>query len=227
MRRSHYYLGLILCFYAHLNASALASTQYVKDTVYVPMRSGPSNQHRIIHKGLKSGTALTLMNSEETDGWMFVRTSEDLEGWIPKQYLIDTPTAAITLANKLKELSALKAKSEKISTSAQSQKSTLNKTEKKLKQFERNNQKLNTELKKIKSISSGAIELDKKYQNLLEQHQLLQTANDALKAENTNLKNDQRFSQMFYGALLIIIGMLMAVIIPRLKVKKRSSEWAN
>src|SRR5262245_31463356 len=38
-----------------------AETQYIIDTLTVPLRRGPSNQHKIIHAGLPSGTSLEIL----------------------------------------------------------------------------------------------------------------------------------------------------------------------
>lgn len=212
------------CFLA---ISINAETVYVKDELYVPLRSGPSSQHRILHKGLKTSTALELLGKNEDESWINVKTSGGLEGWIPSQYIISTPTserlltkAKQDLANLNKTYSAAKGKLEEVSAE-------LDKTKAKLRSTESAQQKSTMELHRIRSISSGAIELDIKYQKLLEDHELLQTENDTLNAENESLKSDQRFSFMFYGAALVLIGMFMSVIIPRLKPKKRHSEWKN
>ena len=168
-----------------------------------------------------------MIEVDEEAGWVHVRTPSQLEGWIPSQYIVKSPTASIKLNALSQKHSALSAELEKLKAEYAKAQNALSKSQSSLKTTESAQQQATMELRRIKSISSGAIELDRKYQKLLEDHELLQTSNDALNAENSSLKNDQRFSYMFYGAALIIIGMLMAVIIPRLKLKKRHSEWAN
>lgn len=208
-------------------SSASAETAYVKDEILVPLRSGPSSQHRILHKGIRSNTVLTVLAKSEDNNWINVRTPSQLDGWLPAQYVVSSPTASIKLASLSQKFDALSKKHEALQDKYGATSSELNKTKTTLTKTESAQQKSTMELHRIKSISSGAIELDQKYQKLLEDHELLQTANDALNAENTSLKNDRRFSYMFYGAMLVITGMFMAVILPRLKMKKRHSEWAN
>lgn len=207
--------------------AAWSQTVYIKDELYVPLRSGPSSQHRILHKGLKTSTSLSVLGKNDDESWVNVRTTRGLEGWIPSQYILAKPTAAIELTSTRKKLEILSKQYAELSNKYKTASSELSKTKKNLRSTESAQQKANMELHRIKSISSGAIELDQKYQALLEEHEVLQTVNDTLNAENESLKADQRFSYMFYGAILIIIGMFMAVIIPRFKIKKRHSEWAN
>lgn len=211
-----------------LNTYAWAETQYIQDELYVPIRSGPGTQYRILHKGLKSGTPLELINAEEESSvWTKIKTTNGLEGWIRSQYLQVAPTSALKLKQAQSELSALKERSkrqEKRLSELEKQLATSNQD---LSSNQKDKQEISLELHRIKSISSGAIELDLKYQNLLETHELLQTENDTLMAENTNLRADRRFSYMVYGAGLMLLGMLVSVILPRLRFKKRNSEWVN
>jgi SH3 domain protein len=204
-----------------------AETNYIRDELYVPLRSGPTTQHRIVHRGLKSGLALERLNESDDGDWIQIKTPGGLEGWVQAQYISRSPTAAILLAQTRKEL-------KEISVKYTSAKETLNKeialrkkTQSSLLKTEKGKQQATMDLHRIRSISSGAIELDQKYQRLLEEHELLQTENDTLNAENSSLKDDRRFSFMFYGAALVVFGMFLSVIIPRLQFKKRNSEWIN
>ena len=40
---------------------SFAETVYIRDTLYVPLRGGQSSEHRILHKGIPSGTELELL----------------------------------------------------------------------------------------------------------------------------------------------------------------------
>ena len=98
-------LGLILSsLYA---ASAIAETQWVDDEVFLPVRNGQGNQYKILHRGLRSGTALEIIEKPNNE-WHKIRTPGGTEGWVAVQYLSKTPTANIQLAEAKKELSALK-----------------------------------------------------------------------------------------------------------------------
>lgn len=80
----------------------LNEPRYVSDILYVPLRSGSSSKNRIVHKGLKSGTPITLL--EEVEGWAKVKTRRNLEGWIQSRYLLKSPTAGIKLAQAQQKL---------------------------------------------------------------------------------------------------------------------------
>lgn len=220
--------SLLLLVVASFFASyTYAETLYIKDIVYVPMRSGPSSNHRILHKGLRSSTAVEFISTNEDKSWFEVKTEGGVLGWIPKQYLSQNPTAQLELNRVSKELKETAAQLKKLKTQFDQQNVTLTRIQSQLSTTEKDKSSTQTELARIRKISAGAVELDKNYRKLLEEHGILNTRYDTLTAENMRLKTDQRFSYMFYGAALIIFGMLMAVIIPRLKPKKRNSEWVS
>lgn len=224
MRKSQIFLAGMLALFS---ASTLAQeTVYIDDTLYVPLRSGASNEYRIINKGLKSGTALTRIETSEDNSWSKVRTQAGVEGWIPNQYISTQETAQRKLDRTAAELARVKKQLEELqqkntNLEAQNQSISSNASASKTQSEE-----LSQELERIRQISANAIELDKRYRELLEKHEMTQTQRDSLAAENENLKNDKQLSFMFYGAGILILGMVLAIVIPTLKPKKRYSDWA-
>ncbi|WP_086931316.1 TIGR04211 family SH3 domain-containing protein [Agarilytica rhodophyticola] len=217
---------IALLFLSLTSAVSAQQTVYVSDVLYVPLRSGAGVEYRIINAAMKSGTALTRLEESGDKVWLKVRTSAGVEGWIRNQYITQNTTAQIKLdranarlARLEKENQELKAsntdltqKNTNLSSTAQSE--TQSRTE------------MSRELEKIKQLSAGAIELDRRYQDLLQKYEMTQTQRDSLLADNENMKDDQRLSFLMYGAGILILGMLLAVILPALKPKKRYSEWS-
>ena len=85
-----------------------AESAYISDELTVPLRSGPSNAHRILHRGLPSGTQLEIIGRDDDAGFTQVRTSRGTEGWIRSQYLVSQPIAKMRLAAAQRELSNAK-----------------------------------------------------------------------------------------------------------------------
>ena len=86
---------LVLPLVALLLVSGLAHarTVYIDDTLYAPVRSGQGTQFRILHNGLRSGTAVTLLEQSGDSGYSKIRTSQGIEGWVPTRYLTNQPIA--------------------------------------------------------------------------------------------------------------------------------------
>lgn len=209
------------------SSQSYAKTVYISDILYVPLRSGAGNQFRIINSSLKSGTPLTHIEDSENGEWALVRIGNGTEGWIRSQYLVNEEPARDKLAKAQSDLAKLKAKNaaiEKESQLLKQENRTLKTSASSAMQEQTNAQ---SELERITALSADAINLEKRYQDLLEKHQLLKTERDSLEAENEQLINSQELNYMFYGAGLIILGMLLAVILPMIKRKKGYSDWAH
>lgn len=200
-----------------------AATQYVTDEMMVPMRSGAGNEFRIINSRIKSGTAVTILSEPEGD-WAEIRLSTGQEGWMRKQYLQDSPIAKTqvesALAKKAKaeqELADVKAKLIELEKKHQSLQSTYKATQEA-------HATTTADYQSLKILSEDAVNLSTRYRDLLAEHEVLMTQHDALKAENDNLRDDQTISHGLYAIALLLGGMLLAVLLPMFRPRKRYSD---
>lgn len=207
-----------------LSGQAFAETRYISDKVYVPLRVGDGSKYRIVHRGLPSGTKLELIDSNENSGYSKVRTSSGTEGWLPTHYLVEQPVARSQLnkaESKLKALSdANKSLREQLKNTTQSSEQTAAIVE----QLERENAALSTELEELKRVSANAIKLDSDNRRLLESNQMLSSEVDVLKTDNARLRENKENEFFLNGAFAVLIGVMLALIVPRM-VPKRRSEW--
>ena len=209
-----------------INTQAEQKTVYVNDINYVPLRSGKSNKYRIIHKGLKSGTPLILIESDPEENYSRVITSTGLQGWIETQYLSEAPIARsqledIRAANKsmLRELQNRTANEAQLAEALTQSKQTH-------KQLKRNNQALESELTEIKKISANAINLDNNNRKLLQSNEILKIEIAELQADNARLADKSDKEWFLRGAFAVFIGAILAITLPRLKIKSRAKEWS-
>ncbi|WP_372862282.1 TIGR04211 family SH3 domain-containing protein [Spongiibacter sp.] len=216
-------LGLLTALLT-LSGTAFAETRYISDKVYVPLRVGDGSKYRIVHRGLPSGTKLELLETNEDSGYSKVKTSSGTEGWLPSHYLIDAPVARTRLREteaKLQKLSeSNKALREQLNNTTQSSEKTASIVE----QLERENSALSEELDAIKRISANAIKLDSDNRRLLESNQMLSSELDVLKTDNARLRENQENEFYLNGAFAVLIGVMIALIVPRMTPKRRS-EW--
>lgn len=218
-----------LCFVVLSAIYAMPSyseTVYVSDVLFVPMRSGQGNEFRIINAAMKSGTPLSKISESGNGEWTQIETRKGTQGWIRSQYLSPNLPARLRLTNSLKELSQLKAKNIELTAFVKNLTAENIQLKTSLDGNSADAASLNEELARVKSISASAIKVDRQYQALLAEHQLLKTERDSLAAENEQLMNSSELNFLFYGALLVILGMIIAVLLPYLKRKKRFSDWA-
>lgn len=196
---------------------------WVSDEFLVPLRSTPCARCTIVHRGLKSGTQLRLL--EMVDGWGHLITNRGIEGWMEEQYLVDQPIARIKVKQQQKELAALKKRNAELDKIV----SELNLASKavrgELDSSQGQQKSLATQLAEIREISSDAITLSEQNQQLVKNNHMLQRENDSLKANVDDLQKDQRNESFLYGGLTVFLGAILVILIPKLRGRKRFSEW--
>lgn len=81
------------------------------------------------------------------------------------------------------------------------------------------------QLDDLKKVSANAINVDLQHQKLLTKYELLQTESDTNRAEIQRLENDNRHNQWLFGALLLICGIILALIIQSMSQGRKKSDW--
>ena len=215
MRYRFYVMLLIL-----LPVSAMAATKYVSDELRITLRTGQGNQFQII-KTLTSGAKLEVL--EETDtGYTRVLLDDGTEGWVRTQYLVDEPVAADKLAAAQSRLAKTREKLE--STEAEqktlrSENAELDAAYGKLKTEHGTTAK---ELQNLSEVASRPKQLAQENIELRKQFEQLSDELNLTKQENQVLKDRSKRNWFLAGAGVVILGMLIGLIIPKLRFKKKS-----
>jgi len=204
--------------------AAVGDVNYISDELNVPLRSGPSTAHRIIHRGLPSGTQLTVLATNEEAGFTQVRTAGGLEGWLTSQYLVGEPIARVKLATAEKRLQNLKAEIAKEREEGAS-------IEAKYKETEANNQALNSqvealskELAELKLISADPIKEHARNVELTQQNTLLVGQVQELSSKARQLEKNVQLQWLLYGGALVLIGLILGVV---LKARPRQPTYSR
>ncbi|GAB1259794.1 TIGR04211 family SH3 domain-containing protein [Aurantivibrio plasticivorans] len=217
------YVFMLLCI--TLASLAQAQTRYVSDELRINLRSGEGDQYRIT-KFLRSGTRMEILEAGSTEDWAKVRIASGEEGWVRTQYLQAEPIARDLLAQarkKIAELTALQNNLNSSSSELQQQNATLSAQ---LQESQELAEKLGRELDELKRISANAVQLNNANKQLMEQRQILDTEIDVLKAENERLSDNSNQTWFLYGAIAVIIGVLLTLILQKIRMRRSYSEWA-
>ncbi len=202
-----------------------AESRWINDKVLVPLRSGQGNQFRII-RNLKTGTPLTLLQTDKKSGWSNVKTMGGTSGWLPSQYLSRVTPPSLQLVDAKKKIESLTAKHNELKQSLQTTSSEFKDTQANLSDLSQENNQLKKELDEIKIISRNAVKMHAQHQVLLKAHKVLETDLDVMKSDNERLRSDRSVKFFVYGVAAVLIGVLLAIILPNLRRKKKFSEWA-
>ncbi len=200
------------------------TTRYVSDELEITMRNGQGVQFSI-RKMLESGTRLDVLETDPA-GYSKVRTSEGVEGWVLTRYLSNSPSARDQLeasqqrvANLELEISKFK---EEISTLS-SQNSNVDTQNLTLKE---KSQRLSKELDDLRRTASNAVALENENRQLKEKLQQIDHENQSLVIENNALKDNSTRSWFLIGAAVLFSGIILGLILPRLRIRKKDS-WGS
>ena len=170
---------------------------YVSDELRVSLRAGQSDQQAVLRM-LPSGTPLTVIGTDPRTGYTQVRTADNVEGWVYTVYLMDKPAARERLRDVEASMLDLKKANEGLLADRVKETDLINNAE----ALSHENESLKSNLTAVK------------------------TELDTLRSESDKTRDDMRKRWFMIGAAVLVIGILLGLIIPRLKLRKRSS-WGG
>ena len=196
---------------------------FITDEFYVPLRSSPCSTCKIVHKGLKTGTKLYVY--ENKDDWSLVSTESGYRGWIRRQHITTNKIARAILAENSNEIERLYSENRRLELDMQNSFELVESLRAKIAMAEGDRKKLSKELTDIKLVSSKEIALNEQNQLLVKHNHMLQEERDVLRANVDDLQNNTKNQSFLYGGLLVFLGAILTAIIPRIRGRKRLSEW--
>lgn len=217
---------LLILLFLTIPSLTLAEVMYIDDTLLVPLRSGEGLQYRIVHKGVKSGTRVELIAHNPDSGYSHIKTPEGISGYLPTRYLVKNEIARDRLVKVSAQLKNSQAKSNQLQAQLKELQQKFNALSTNHDQLTSLNKTTSSELEKVKSISSNALSLDQRNRELRKSNQELKNEVELLTTDNQRLKDKSETSFMMIGAALVLLGVMLALIVPWLKPTKKNDSWA-
>ena len=214
-------LGVCLLFTFMGNAAA--DTRYVSDDLGITLRTGQSTQYQVL-RTVNSGTPLEVLETNEDSGYTQVRTSDGIEGWVLSRYLMDHPGAQEQLANATKKISRLQEANKNLQTQLNATSGDKNSLSKAKDDLTAENNKLQMELNHIRKTAASALAIESENKRLSNERSRLETELQAAQQESITLK-DRRDREWFVrGAGVVILGILIGLILPKMRFRSRT-RW--
>ncbi|MDQ6992911.1 MAG: TIGR04211 family SH3 domain-containing protein [Mariprofundus sp.] len=206
-------LIVAIAFFLAWSSMAMAETRYIVDQAMLPMRSGQGTSFKITSM-LPSGMAVKVLETSK-GGYTRIRDAKGKEGWILSRYLMATPAARERLGRielELTKLNELKDKKKALETERG--------------QLRQANDKLEKDMALLHKTAANAVQI-------AEDNRVMKIANGEAKLELESLRQQtreirsgtqQRWFMLGGGAILL--GLILGLILPRIKVK-RKSQWGG
>jgi SH3 domain protein len=202
-------------------------TRYISDTLLVAVRAAPENEATIVHRGLSSGTAVLSYAMSEDSEWVEIETRNGLRGWLRAQYLQTEPPASLLIGDMRIELEKMRAERDRLAAQLNESSSEANLADDAIDELTAQLESVSNELVEIKRVSSAAIELDLMNQQLVAELESERSGADLLRLENVRLRDRIANNQILDGALAVLLGVILAVVTPRLwPSRKQNDGWS-
>ena len=217
----------LLIFVGALNAApAQAETQYVTDQLQITLRAGESTRYKIIRM-LESGTPLDVLSVNQTTEYARVRTEDGKLGYVLIGQLQKEPAARAQIANLQAQLAELKQAPDELAaklSKLQSEHAILTEDAQALKQAK---QQLEQELATIRHASSNVLEITNERDRLRIQASELTREREERMQEQTEARNQTKQRWFMLGAAVLFGGVLLGLLLPHLKFRRRKSSWGS
>ncbi len=214
-------VGVCLIFIAMVGVAA-AETRYVSDELGITLRTGQSTQHQILRM-VTSGTPLEVLETNEESGYTRVRTPQDVEGWVLTRYLMDHPSAQDQLADAKKKLARLEDENKNLKERLNAVSGDKTSLDKEKRGLLAENNKLQTDLDHIRKTAASALAIESEKNRLANETNKLETELQAVQLENQSLKDRSNREWFVRGAGVVIAGILLGLILPKIRFRRRSS----
>lgn len=212
--------GLIVSLLLAANVALAAPTRYISDELEITLRSGPTTQHRITQM-LSSGTAVEVLETTD-DGWARVRVAGGREGWVLNRYLMNNPSARSQLEQAQRVAVNAKDSNEELRTTLADEQQRATELADQLRQVQTQNQRMQQQLTE----ASEGLALAGENKELKKRIVDLQREIQDLVNETERLGDRSRQDWFMVGAGVLFGGMILGLILPRLRWRKRST-WSS
>jgi SH3 domain protein len=209
----------LLCLIPFANVSA--EPGWISDQFEVMLRSGPSTSNAI-ERILPSGTGLEVIERDDESGYSRVRTAAGTEGWVLTRYLMGEPSAREQLTTLTSRLTNADAQGSSLTSQLGSIKGEYDSATRQIASLERENQKLEQELAGIKRTAANVLAINNQNQALREQLTTAEIDTATLEQQNRELSSQTTRYWFMSGALVLVVGMILGIWLPRIRWQRRS-----
>ncbi len=200
--------------------TAQANTVFVTDSFEITMRTGPSNNNKII-KMLRSDAPLEVL--EEQDGWIRVRARDGKEGWVLSRFTQKSLPKSIQLQRLQEKNEKLTALSGGAATQLDALEEENTSLETELAQTRRELERVNKEHAALQADTANVLKLKNEYTETKGRLDSVSARVDELSIENQELRSNTNLMWFLSGAGVISVAWLFGFIMGRIQRRKRSS----
>lgn len=185
------------------------------------LRTGPSTSNAI-ERMLRSGTELEVLDTDPDAGYSQVRTTAGTEGWVLTRYLMGEPPAREQLQRLTGQLTNANSRGSTLGSQLDAIRAEQKRSEDRANSLESERDALQKELGELKRKAANVLAIDTQNQNLRLQLTDAEMKVSILEQENESLGAQGNRYWFITGALVLVGGILLGLVLPRVKFQRKS-----
>ncbi len=211
-----------VCLFVLLSCqSAWSASAWVSDEFEIMLRTGPSTSNAI-QLMVGSGTELEILERDDDAGYTRVRTGGGTEGWVLTRYLMTEPSAREQLRTLTGELTNANTRGSSLTSSLSAVRGEYDTAKNQISSLERDKSQLEQELADIKRTAANVLSINDENTNLRDQLMDADIRVDTLEQENRELGGQAARYWFMTGGLVLVIGIILGLWLPRMRWQRRS-----
>ncbi len=218
MFRFNLAIGAFILLFAN---TAAAQTAWVSDEFEIMLRTGPSTTNAI-QLMVSSGTELEVLERDEESGFTRVRTQGGTEGWVLTRYLMSEPSAREQLEALTGQLTDAASEGASLESQLAAIRGEYASAERQIASLESDNTRLERELADIRRTAADVLAINDQNEELRQDLMDSGIRVDTLEQQNRELASQTRRYWFMTGALVLVVGIILGLWLPRIRWQRRS-----
>ncbi len=203
---------------------AQGQTRYVSDRTLVELRRGPSTEYLIL-RNLEAGERVEILEQNEDAGYSRVRVADQgTEGWILTRFLTAEPIARERLAAAERSLSAARERVTVLEAQTAELSRDLTAARTDLAQSRTSHGSVSQELADLRTAAANVVGIRDENTSLRQRLSQRDREAETLTAENERLARRSNQNWFVIGAAVLLGGIVLGLVAPTLR-RKRRSDW--
>ncbi|MCZ6911638.1 MAG: TIGR04211 family SH3 domain-containing protein, partial [Proteobacteria bacterium] len=212
---------ILLCASFLASFSAQGETAWVSDQFEITLRTGPSSDNAI-QLVIDSGTQLDVLEIDADSGYSRVMTMGGTDGWVLSRYLMAEPTAREQLETLTQQLTNVDPEGASMDSQLDAIRAAHDAATRQISVLENEKSVLLAEVDEIRRVSANALAITSQNKGLQQQLIDAEIRLSLIEQENANLGSETTRNWFVTGALVLFGGVLVGLILPRMKWQRKS-----
>ncbi len=202
-------------------AWAEATTQWVRDRIVVSVRDAPGKEGKVL-RSIATGTEVKVLERSTNGAYVKVALKNGTEGWVAARYLVDKPIAALRLAEMEAEWKRFKEENARLKKELE-ELQALSEDPDAVRRLRAENERLTAEVARFKEINAEPLALANENEELRNSNVALEKELQMVRQELQVARDRSDRDWFLLGAGVLFAGILVGIVLPRLRVRKRNS----